>query len=132
MSPDQALFTTLVSKKIKMNPVSSDTPTWGRKMKSFFGVGMSVLLEIWKLIAEDNPDNQPPVDPNYFLMGLYFLKIYPKDSVGSCVFDVQEKTWRKWTCTVVELISKLELVYFNSYVLFNLILHLRFILRIDG
>jgi hypothetical protein len=93
---------------------------------------MSVLLEIWKLIAEDNPDNQPPVDPNYFLMGLYFLKIYPIDSVGSCVFDVQEKTWRKWTCTVVELISKLELVYFNSYVLFNLILHLRFILRIDG
>ena len=77
-------------------------------MKSFFRVELSTLLIVWDKIRSD------PIQMEHLLYGLYFLKVYPTESVACGVFRVQEKTWRKWVKIVIKKISLLKLVSINN------------------
>src|SRR5271169_4978342 len=97
-----------ISQLINMSPKSVNTATWRRNMTSLFGIcSLSTLLFVWSTISVYGPED---VHMEHFLMGLFFLKVYPLETVACGVFHVQLKTWRKWVKVVVQRISNMELV----------------------
>lgn len=77
-----------------------------RKFRSFYGVSPDVCAIIWTLIAEKPSGAQP----KHLLWCLLFLKRYNTEHVNASIVKVDEKTFRLWTWTFIELISKLNVV----------------------
>jgi hypothetical protein len=76
-----------------------------RSFRSFFGVSADVCAELWKLL---HPVNVNGASPKHLLWALFFLKVYPTESIGaSMVGHVDEKTYRKWVWIFVDKISDL-------------------------
>src|SRR5689334_5252900 len=81
------------------------TATWHRRFRALFGVSFQILLSLWDILQQNAPVQ---FRREHLLWGLYFLKVYPTETVASCFFAVTEKTWRKWIFVVVQAISQLE------------------------
>lgn len=87
-----------------------------RKFRSFFGVSPNVCTIIWHSIDEI-PSGANPV---HLLWCLVFLKRYNTEHINAALVNADEKTFRLWTWTFVELLSKLKVVFsmrITSYVL---------------
>ena len=63
------------------------------------------------------------MSPEYLLWGLLLLKTYGDEVVNSSlVGGVDEKTFRKWSCIIVDLLSELEPEYVSKYITLTYIL----------
>lgn len=92
--------------------------TFVRRWMSHFAASPTVCTIIWKKLFPDDVnirDEHMPrgAHPRHLLWALYFLKVYPKESVARSLVSttnmtVDEKTWRKWTTLFVDAISYLE------------------------
>lgn len=82
-----------------------------RKFRAFFGVDPVTCVNIWELIVEDAPSG---CIPKFLLFGLLFLKTYSCEHVNAAICSVTEKTFRRWSWVIVDLLSNLsdELVRF--------------------
>lgn len=89
---------------------SNSTMTGNRKFRAFFGVSPNACSVAWKLI-KDKPQSS---EPKHLLWCLLFLKAYNKEHVNSALTGADEKTFRKWTWTFVELLAGLQVVSYND------------------
>ena len=88
--------------------MSARTGSWNGRFRSLFGVSFQCLLSLWDFLQQNGHQH---FSKEHVLWALYFLKVYPIETVASCFFGATEKTWRKWVVKVVHAISELELVY---------------------
>lgn len=77
-----------------------------RRFRSFYGISPNVCSAVWQMI-EDKPAG---AQPKHLLWCLLFLKRYNTEHVNAAIVKVDEKTFRLWTWTFIELISKLNVV----------------------
>lgn len=79
-----------------------------RRFKSFFGVSPSICAIIWEKIKREIPST---AEPKHLLWSLNFLKQYHVEHSRTTIFKADEKTIRKWTWIIVELIANLDVVF---------------------
>lgn len=77
----------------------------GRKFKSLFGLS---IAKLWN--ALDRYNDMSGWHPTHLLDALYFLKVYPTESVHAAFAGKDEKTLRKWNWKVIEAIAELPCV----------------------
>lgn len=75
----------------------------------FFGATPEVCSIMWDLltVADVHPDL---ARPKHMLCALHFLRRYSTESINAAIFGMDEKTFRKWSRTYVELLSTLPVV----------------------
>jgi hypothetical protein len=81
------------------------------RFKSWFGSHPIVCAQIWEdLLTTEIVEARilPTDDIDHFFMALYFLKVYCTEQLRSGMFNLGEKTVRKWTWYFVEKISALK------------------------
>lgn len=78
--------------------------TYKRRFRTFFGVDPSTCIRLWDMISE-----QAPIGcvPRYLLFGLLFLKAYSCEHINAALCSVSEKTFRKWSWIIVELLANI-------------------------
>jgi hypothetical protein len=104
---DRVWFISRISQLSNSKSSSSETNLWKRRMRSLFGVTLETLLFVWREISPKGPET---IEMEHLLMALYFLKVYPTESVACGVFKVQEKTWRIHVKIILQRICDLNLV----------------------
>jgi len=82
--------------------------TLSRKFRSFFGVSPLVCSIAFNKISEDD-DFPEQSKPYHFLWALMFLKIYSTESILAGIAGCTEKTFRKWSWKMLDLLQRLEL-----------------------
>lgn len=87
--------------------ICNDNITGRRRYRAMFGCTPLVSSITWNLIKNDLPQN---ATPNHLLWALFFLKAYNNEEINHAVFNVDEKTYRKWIWLVIYAISKLRIV----------------------
>lgn len=78
-----------------------------RRFKSFFGVSPEVCSIVWNLIRDQSEFD---VEPKHLLWGLLFLKQCDVEHVRRAIIKSDEKTIRKWTWLVINLMAKMNVV----------------------
>lgn len=78
-----------------------------RRFKSFFGVTPQVCAKLWNLFECNNLSQ-----PKHLLWALLFLKQNGTEHERRSILKSDEKTIRKWTWVYVELLGKLNLVFY--------------------
>lgn len=78
-----------------------------RRFKAFYGVTPSVCSLIWSLIKSDT---NTEIKPKHLLWGLNFLKQYSVEHLRRTLFKADEKTIRKYTWIVIELLADMNVV----------------------
>lgn len=94
----------------------SETEANRRRFVSLFGTSPTICTEIWAMIEP----RIPFVLHHHLLWGLLFLKLYANEAaLCGMVGGVDEKTFRKWSWTIIEAISgfKLTVVSLSHVVL---------------
>ena len=81
--------------------------SFNRRFRSLFGMSFYVANIVALKIDE-------PVIAPYFLLALHFLKNYSPENVMSTVFNLDEKTVRKWIRIYVRIISQLSAISFDD------------------
>ena len=74
----KAIFITLAS------------PYSDRRFRSFFGMPLKVIADIWNHIKT----NEKATRKNLLLV-MHFLKVYPKETQGALLWGFTEKTYRQ-------------------------------------
>lgn len=81
-----------------------------RVFASHFGTDHDTCADAWSLlIASDyvqDHDNNPK--PEHLFFGLYSLKINKSEHVSCKFFQVDEKTYRKWSWFIIDSLSQLQ------------------------
>lgn len=78
-----------------------------RIFRAFFGVPSEICSRIWiMLIGKHSHD----AHPRHLLMALHFLKGYSTENVNATLFQVDEKTFRRWQWEYTSLIANLCVV----------------------
>lgn len=86
----------------------------GRKFKSLFGLTIEQTTRLWNVLDRHNDTtNWKPI---HLLDALYFLKVYPTESVHAAFSGADEKTLRKWNWKIIEAIAELPCVRRRSFV----------------
>lgn len=90
-----------------------------RKFRAFFGTSPMVCVVVWDMLIH-RPNK---LTPEHLLWGLLLLKQYNIESINATLVGVSEKTYRKWSHIVIQLLADLPVVrnsygFFSSY--FNL------------
>lgn len=71
-----------------------------RVFREHFGVSVKHVIEIWHHIASRN------IQPVHLLWTLYFLKVYPTESVAAATLNTSPKTYRKVVREVIGLMNR--------------------------
>jgi len=81
--------------------------TVNRRFIALFGCSMHITAMIWALLDVVNlgPDG---AKLHHLLWALMFMKTYGTCSELACIFEVDEKTFRKWIWLIIIAISKIE------------------------
>lgn len=87
-----------------------------RRFKSLFGVTPPVCALIWLKIKDNAPIDS---HPKHLLWSLLFLKHYSIEHIRKTIFDADEKTIRKWTWTITNLLSGLNMVLAIKLIVFT-------------
>jgi hypothetical protein len=82
-----------------------------RHFHKFFGISVRVVKILWDLLVRDNLRPKKS-RPKHLLWALYFLKVYPKQSLGCSVVGasagaVDPKTHCKWVWLFINAIANL-------------------------
>jgi hypothetical protein len=82
---------------------------FNHKFRAFFGFGPKVTARIWNTLTAQElvPEGGRVV---HLLWTLCFLKLYDTEAVLSTIFDVCEKTYRKWVWKFLKKIYLIDLV----------------------
>ena len=74
-----------------------------------YGVSVQVTTKIWHVMKSDIQDNKIArgLRPCHLLWALYLLKQYDSSIVMSNYCECADKTFRKWTWIVVQLLAAL-------------------------
>ena len=78
-----------------------------RKFRSFFGISPIVCSNAYNKISKD-PDFPKQTKPYHLLWALMFLKLYSTESIVAGIAGCSEKTFRKWSWTMLNLLDRLE------------------------
>ena len=81
-----------------------------RRYRALFGVYPSVSYRLWSHLIRHLPSD---CKINHFFWALNFLKTYNSESVRAALFNLDEKTLRKWQWIVVKSLARLKLVSTN-------------------
>lgn len=73
----------------------------------FFGVTPEVSSIIWEKLKDELPEGS---EPKHLLWSLLFLKQYCDEHNRRSILGADEKTIRKWTWVLVELLYKINVV----------------------
>jgi hypothetical protein len=94
-----------------------------RHFLEFFGTNVLVVKKVWELLERDSllPEGGRP---KHLLWALYFMKVYPKQSlgcsaVGASAGTVDPKTHRKWVWAFIDAVANLVDVVVSNYSLRN-------------
>ena len=91
-----------------------------RRFRSMFGVSSAVCAAVWDSLANELPTGGCPI---HLLWSLLFLKTYATEHVNSSIAGVDEKTFRKWTWRIIQLISYMPIVSGPCLFVFNFIFY---------
>ncbi len=78
-----------------------------RRFRSHFGISPKVCYCVWMKSLSYHPTGSKDI---HLLMALHFLKCYNTESVNASLFQVDEKTYRKWQWIFVRIIAELKIV----------------------
>ena len=78
-----------------------------RRFRALFGVTPKTTAYIWNKMGAKIPAT---ASPQHLLWAFLFLKVYSSENVHAIIAGVDEKTFRKWAWTFVNLIASLDLV----------------------
>ena len=78
-----------------------------RTFKQWFGCSPAVLMKCWLLLVKYNR-LESGATPSHLLWACLFLKVYGKESIHAALAGCDEKTFRKWSWTMIEAIAYLE------------------------
>ena len=76
-----------------------------RRFRALFGVSPVVCAAAWSIAGPQLPRG---ARPKHLLWALMFLKIYGTEHTHAAIAHVDEKTFRKWSWAILELISNLS------------------------
>ena len=83
-----------------------------RRFIANYGSKPVVYAMIWEdMLTVD--DAKARIDPtkmslNYFLLGIYFLRVYPTEEIAAGRFTLSERTVRKWCWVVAEKLQAMK------------------------
>lgn len=77
-----------------------------RIFREFYGVSPDVCAVAWNLIK----DKHSSIQTKHLLWTLLFLKRYNTEHINSTLVEVDEKTFRLWIWTIIDLLSNLDVV----------------------
>jgi transcriptional antiterminator len=101
---------TLVGYSYNDTKVSQNT--WNDRFRRFYGsdpIVYSKLFEDLKTMTNvEARIQQEHLSLDYFLMSIYFLRCYPTELHISALFNVSERTVRKWVWFYVAKIKELK------------------------
>ena len=88
---------------------SNPTQYYHREFVSTYGVSVQVSAKIWLIIKSEIQDNKiaKGLRPCHLLWCLYFLKQYSTSTTMARYCGCSDKTFRKWTWIVIELLAEL-------------------------
>jgi hypothetical protein len=103
------VFTTLAATLVPSSfaPDRSSARTKARRYKALFGVSAATCSRLWALVKPSLPSS---AGPRHLLWTLYFLKQYGHEEVNAAFCQCDEKTFRKWSWMVMQVLADLELV----------------------
>jgi hypothetical protein len=104
------VFTTLAATLVPSSfapPDMTSARTKARRYKALFGVSAATCSRLWALVKPSLPSS---AGPRHLLWTLYFLKQYGHEEVNVAFCQCDEKTFRKWSWMVVQVLADLELV----------------------
>lgn len=78
-----------------------------RRLKSMFGVTPKVCSLIWNLIL---PILSIECSPCHLLWALMFLRCYNTEETNRAIVKTDEKTFRKYSCILINYISRMRVV----------------------
>lgn len=87
---------------IYFNRSSSVSSTSDRRFMAMYGASPLVCTKIWDHLRNNLHQLARPV---YLLLSISFLKFYTTENVFQAIFNVDEKTFRKWTKYFIQRIS---------------------------
>jgi hypothetical protein len=100
-TPDQILERGLSLVNYSLNRQHACRETLLRRFRGHFGSNPIAYAEIFIDIQTKLPQAECVVGESlsldYFLIGIHFLKCYPTEEQQSAIFQVDEKTARRWT-----------------------------------
>ena len=79
--------------------------------KAHFGIDWIVCAKLWVLLLplfSDNSYNLAGAKMVHLLWPLMFLRLYNTEDILAAKVGVVEKTFQKWVCLFIDLISYLE------------------------
>lgn len=85
-----------------------------RRFKCFFGVSPQVCAIVWDECYNKLPNG---AEPKHLLWCLFFLKQYQPEHVRRVILKADEKTIRKWTWSLITLLSDMNVVNIASKLL---------------
>ena len=90
--------------------------------RAHFGISPTVTLRIWNKLNDNNLlRRNERAEPRHLLWCLYFLYVYPTETVGARTFNSSRPTFRKWVWTLVvelELLCLKEVRFLNISITF--------------
>jgi hypothetical protein len=103
------VFTTLAAMLVPSSfaPDRSSARTKARRYKALFGVSAATCSRLWALVKPSSPSS---AGSRHLLWTLYFLKQYSHEEVNAAFCQCDEKTFRKWSWMVMQVLADLELV----------------------
>lgn len=111
----QGIMHNAVLHSTKRKQLSRETEL--RRFRALFGVAPHTCSSVWTRLQGVIPEGGSPV---HLLWALLFLKVYATEHVNKGLTGANEKTFRKWSWTFVELMANMHVV--SSFCLF-IILH---------
>ena len=82
-----------------------------RRFRSLFGVSPLACSALWSRIMRSLPHGCRPI---HLLWALLFLKVYAAENVSRSITGADEKTFRKWSWALLEIIANMNVVSFSS------------------
>ena len=91
--------------------INTEDSAFKTRFISNFGVSPSVMTRMWNLI------DQSKIRPKHLLYGCHFLKVYSTENVHVAMFDVDPKTFRKWSWKAIELMAfSIDVSHFRLFI----------------
>ena len=89
-------------------PGTGSLQTQMRRFRSHFGIDWHLCSKLWFLLMPYLIDEVKRAKPMHLLWALLFLKLYDGEEILASKVGCDEKTFRKWTWNIIDLISYLQ------------------------
>ncbi|KAI9344262.1 hypothetical protein BDR26DRAFT_857496 [Obelidium mucronatum] len=85
---------------------------WSRRFASFFGLSVMSACDLWVIVKPSMVSLK--LTKTHFLWGLYYLKVYPTESVAAATLGTSETNWRTKVKAVVNVFAECNQIEFED------------------